>query len=208
MKMKKLCFYCSLLFVIFLFGSCVSFKPEPLPDPTPLTLELIKNKKIGEKILYESQYFTSDKEISFERDIDIIDTTKVDEGKVFFINGRYVEKIIIPSNTPGVLIPGGIKYSEGKINHLKITFDLDQRNYLIYSPDKFGYFVFTPTIEGNILYGLDNLNNQIPYQIKSGIYSQIYLFSFSINERKSKTKILPGQMIKSGFSKKRKLYFD
>jgi len=82
--------------------------------------------------------FYNSKKIILRRNLSYADT-KVARGEIKLINGQYVEKIIIPKNTPGVAVSEGgnsisIAFENGPYRFLK--FVLDNKNEYQISADK------------------------------------------------------------------------
>jgi hypothetical protein len=87
--------------------------------------ELRKNYLNIDKI----QFYNS-KKIVLQRNLSYADT-KVARGKINFVNGQYVESIIIPKKTPGVVVSQGdnylnIAFEEGPHRFLKFVLNADK----------------------------------------------------------------------------------
>jgi hypothetical protein len=66
--------------------------------------------------------FYNTKKITLKRNLSY-DETKIASGKIRFENGEFVEEIIIPKNTPGVVV------GEGR-NFLDVAFETGNNKYL------------------------------------------------------------------------------
>ena len=81
-----------------------------------------------QQVLYENEInmghiqFYNSKKIVLKRDLSS-EETKVAKGKIRFENGKFIEEIIIPKNTPGVAVKNGKRY-------LNIAFERDRNKYL------------------------------------------------------------------------------
>lgn len=122
MKIKH---FLPLLGIIFLMNSC--------------SKDIYFNKEVRENLLKHNvsvrkvQFFNS-KKIILKRDL-TFEETKVARGTIKFENGHYIEQIIIPKNTPGVVEDSTknvlqVAFEEGKNRDISFVLN-DKKRYQI-----------------------------------------------------------------------------
>lgn len=84
--------------------------------------------KLSEAELQSVQFYLS-QDIVLYRDLGI-NESKISEGKIKIIDGRKVEEIIFPRETPGVLV------FSPKENRFAISFEEGEDSFLMFGPNK------------------------------------------------------------------------
>lgn len=111
----------SVIALIGLISSCS-------PSLNYYTETMHDNYRLSEAELQSVQFYLS-KDIVLYRDLGI-NESKISEGKIKIIDGRKVEEIIFPRETPGVLM------FSPKQNRFAISFEEGEDSYLMFGPNK------------------------------------------------------------------------
>ena len=154
-------------------------------DKVLYTKQMQQKLFLNEINLGSVQFYNS-KKIVLKRNLDL-DDAKVSHGKINFINGQYVEEIIIDKNTPGVAVRNGK-------NFLDIAFEKDKKGYFTFILNPDNYFQLSAkTWENNLgKITYDTLNY---YIMPGGAKALLKVSKHNINGFKKKTRKLKGIII-------------
>lgn len=111
----------SILAIIGLMSSCS-------PSLNYYTQTMHEDYRLSEAELQSVQFYLSD-DIILYRDLGI-NESKISEGKIKIVDGRKVEEIIFPKETPGVLM------FSPKQDRFAISFEEGEESFLMFGPNK------------------------------------------------------------------------
>lgn len=111
----------SLFAIIGLMSSCS-------PSLNYYTETMHDDYRLSEAELQSVQFYLS-KDIVLYRDLGI-NESKISEGKIKIVDGRKVEEIVFPKETPGVLM------FSPKANRFAISFEEGEDSFLMFGPNK------------------------------------------------------------------------
>ena len=111
----------SIIAIVGLMSSCS-------PSLNYYTETMHDDYRLSEAELQSVQFYLS-KDIVLFRDLGI-NESKISEGKIKIVDGRKVEEIIFPKETPGVLV------FSPKENRFAISFEEGEDSFLMFGPNK------------------------------------------------------------------------
>ena len=120
------------------------------PELVPFTTDLEFETGLTKAQLKHVQFFTSNTIILY-REVNN-NTTQVIKGDIKMMNGKQVEQIVIPPNTPGVVI-------DGNDNRLGVSFEKGSDRYLVFGKNPLHSNAYTPLAKdwknnvGTVQYG-------------------------------------------------------
>ena len=112
--MKRFLFY--ILIGSFFLSGCKTL--------VPFTENLRDTNRWGENEIKQIQFYTSSA-ITLRRQISSNETT-IESGKIKMVDGKQVEEIVIPSNTPGI----AVKQPDGE--RLAVSFEISDDYFLTF----------------------------------------------------------------------------
>lgn len=105
------------------FTGLVACGPQLIPFTSQVERETGLNKQqLGQVQFYNSSPIVLYRELSRN-------TTEVVSGQVKIVDGKQIEEIVIPSNTPGVLVSSGS-------DRLGVSFESGQDRFLVFGQNK------------------------------------------------------------------------
>jgi len=128
--------------------------------------------------------FYNSKKIVLKRNL-TYEETKVAEGKIRLENGKYMEEIIIPKNTPGILI------SEGK-NYLNIAFERGRDRDLKFLQNMDNYFQLSALNWDHNGYGRVKYDSSTYYILPSSSKALLQISKDVLYNSEKKTRKLKG----------------
>jgi len=119
--MKYFKLFASLILFSFLLNSCG-------PTLKPFTKSMYDDYGWSERDLQNVQFYLSH-DIVLKRNARANDSS-IKDGKIRVTEGRNIEKVIIKKGTPGTLV------FVPKKNRFAVSFDQDEKKYLMFGPSK------------------------------------------------------------------------
>lgn len=105
---------------LFLFSACG-------PRLSPLTQRLIDEQDWQDRELERIQFYLSE-DLVLTREFRS-GNTRISNGQVKVVNGRELEQMVFPKNTPGVFV------FSPRQQRVAVSFDGDDENYLVFGPN-------------------------------------------------------------------------
>ncbi len=180
--MKKYYFILLGLMGILLFSSC----SKNIYFTRNMRMNLNKNKLSVDKV----QFYNS-KKIELLRYISSAET-KIARGEIRYENGRYSEEIIIPKNTPGIVVSEGKKFlnvafEDGKNRNLK--FVLNDKNQYQISADNWKQN-YGRVVYDTLIYYIEPKSDKARLTVKKD-----NIYNFRANKRVVKGRVVKGRSI-------------